>query len=140
VYSKSLSNLIVYLLDKIRPEPTAASTNTVLAIARLETFLCVNIFAAFHQEQPFSAHALLETTIKRWLDQTRKELLDQLRLAASANRGTYATSSATPGCDVQETMTPALRNRLRVYEGIVTNLPLMATLVEKMSTDVRSPR
>ena len=138
VYSKSLSNLIVYILDKVKPDPTAASTNTVVAVAKLETFLANNIFSAFGQEQPFSAHALLESTVKRWLDQTRKELLDQMRATASQRGQMYHNASATPGCDLQDVMLPALRNRLRVYEAIVTNLPLTATLVEKMATDVRT--
>lgn len=136
VYSKSLSNLIVYLLDKVRPDPTAASTNTVVAIAKLETFLRVEIFTEFHQEQPFSAHALLESTVRRWLEQTRKELLEQLRAATCTPRGQFQCTSATPGCEVLDTLTPALRNRLRVYEAIVKNLPLTATFVEKMATDV----
>jgi hypothetical protein len=137
VYSKSLSNLIVYLLDRVRPDPTAASTTTVVAVARLETFLRTNIFAAFHHEQPFSAHALLETTVRRWLEQTKRELLDQLQATAMSARGVYVNSSPTPGCEIQGIMLPTLRNRLRVYEAIVTNLPLTATLVEKMATDVR---
>ena len=140
VYSRSLSNLIVYLLDKVRPDPTAAATTTVVAIAKLETFLRTHVFAAFRQEQPFSAHALLETTVTRWLDATRSELLGQLRAASASARGTYVTAAPTPGCEVQDALLPALRNRLRVYEAIVTNLPLTAPLVERMATDVRRRR
>jgi hypothetical protein len=137
VYSKSLSNLVVYLLDKVRPDPTVASTNTVVAVAKLENYLRKNIFAAFQQQQPFSAHTLLESTVKRWLEQTRGELMEQMRIATAQGPVSYAMATPTPGCDLQDSILPALRNRLKVYEAIVTHLPLTATIVEKMITDVR---
>lgn len=86
VYCKSLSTLIVHLLDRIRLSPTPAATNTVVAIAKLENYLRKSIFGAFGQEQPFSAHALLESTVQRWLDGTRRDLLGQARPLAPASR------------------------------------------------------
>ena len=140
MYSKSLANLILYFLDKVRPDPTAASTATVVAIAKLENFLRDDVFGAFGQENPLSAHALLESTVRRWLDGTRRELGEQMRATAAQRGAQYGSGGggATPGCELQDVMVPALRNRLRVYEAIVTALPLTATLVEKTATDVRS--
>ena len=78
VYCKALSTLITFVLERVRPDPTASSTATVVAIAKLENYLRKNIFGAFSREQPFSAHNLLESTVQRWVDGDRKELLEQV--------------------------------------------------------------
>jgi hypothetical protein len=84
VYCKALSNLIVYVLDRVKPEPSTTSTATVVAIAKLENYLRKSVFGAFNREQPFSAHSLLESTVARWVDGARRDLLDQVRLPCCA--------------------------------------------------------
>jgi hypothetical protein len=55
----------------------------------------------------------------------------------SCGRQPFHGGAPTPGCDLQDALMPALRNRLRPYEPVVTHLPLTATMVEKLATDVR---
>jgi hypothetical protein len=78
VYCKSLSTLITYVLERVRPDPSATATTTVVAIAKLENYLRKSVFGAFSREQPFSAHNLLESTVQRWVDSARRDLLDQV--------------------------------------------------------------
>jgi hypothetical protein len=80
VHCKALSSLITYVLDKGRPDPSANATTTVVAIAKLENYLRKNVFGAFAREQPFSAHNLLESTVQRWIDGARRDLMEQARL------------------------------------------------------------
>lgn len=91
VYCKALSNLIVYVLDRVKPDPSTTSTATVVAIAKLENYLRKSVFGAFNREQPFSAHALLESTVQRWVDGARHALLDQVRLPEDALRSALRT-------------------------------------------------
>jgi hypothetical protein len=79
VHCKALSSLITYVLDKGRPDPSANATTTVVAIAKLENYLRKNVFGAFAREQPFSAHNLLESTVQRWIDGARRDLMEQAR-------------------------------------------------------------
>lgn len=78
VYCKALSTLITYVLERGRPDPSANATTTVVAIAKLENYLRKNVFGAFAREQPFSAHNLLESTMQRWVDSARGDLLEQV--------------------------------------------------------------
>lgn len=78
VHCKALSSLITYVLERGRPDPSANATTTVVAIAKLENYLRKNVFGAFSREQPFSAHNLLESTVQRWVDGDRRELLEQV--------------------------------------------------------------
>lgn len=62
----------------------------------------------------------------------------QLRATCqSAGRHAYPASAPAPGCELQDALMPALRNRLKPYEPIVTHLPLTSTMIEKFATDVR---
>lgn len=79
VHCKALSTLITYVLERGRPDPSANATTTVVAIAKLENYLRKNVFGAFSRDHPFSAHNLLESTVQRWVDGDRRDLLEQVR-------------------------------------------------------------
>jgi hypothetical protein len=64
----------------------------------------------------------------------------QLRATCqSVGRHGYTAAAPAPGCELQDALMPALRNRLKPYEAIVTHLPLTSTMIEKFATDVRLP-
>ena len=52
----------------------------------------------------------------------------------AGGRTGYGHGVPMPGCELQDLLLPALRNRLKPFEPVVSNLPLTSTLVEKMVT------
>jgi hypothetical protein len=69
---------------------------------------------------------------------SERVMVVQLRATCqSVGRHGYTATAPAPGCELQDALMPALRNRLKPYEAIVTHLPLTSTMIEKFATDVR---